>query len=232
MNEDTAFPLNHLAIIMDGNGRWAKKRGLPRIVGHKYGVQAVEKIVRAASDRGIRYISLYAFSTENWKRPLPEVSGLMGLFKYFINLKIADLKNENVRLRFSGRLEGLSPSVLEVLRKGEEMTSSGSKIDMIVCLNYGGRQEILDAVAKYINSGSKIPLDEEVFRSFLYLPDVPDPDLIIRTSGELRLSNFLAWQSSYSEFYFTDTLWPDFNEIELDKAISSYSGRKRRYGEV
>ena len=232
MNEDTAFPLNHLAIIMDGNGRWAEKRGLPRIVGHKYGVQAVEKIVRAASDRGIRYISLYAFSTENWKRPLPEVSGLMGLFKYFINLKIADLKNENVRLRFSGRLEGLSPSVLEVLRKGEEMTSSGSKIDMIVCLNYGGRQEILDAVAKYINSGSKIPLDEEVFRSFLYLPDVPDPDLIIRTSGELRLSNFLAWQSSYSEFYFTDTLWPDFNEIELDKAISSYSGRKRRYGEV
>ena len=230
MSEDIVRVPVHLAIIMDGNGRWAQKRGLPRIVGHKHGVKAVEKIVRAASDRGIRYISLYAFSTENWKRPKTEILGLMGLFKYYIKLKINELKKENVRLRFSGRLQDLPPSILDILRRGEESTRSGTKIDMIVCLNYGGRQEILDAVAKYITLDTKNPLNEDLFRSFLYLPDVPDPDLIIRTSGELRLSNFLIWQSSYSELYFTDTLWPDFDEKELDKALASYNERDRRYG--
>ncbi|QTX33588.1 di-trans,poly-cis-decaprenylcistransferase [Aminithiophilus ramosus] len=230
MSEDIVRVPVHLAIIMDGNGRWAQKRGLPRIVGHKYGVQAVEKIVRAASNRGIRYISLYAFSTENWKRPKTEVLGLMSLFKYFIKIKINELKKESVRLRFSGRLEDLSPSILDILRNGEESTRMGTKIDMIVCLNYGGRQEILDAVSKYIASDIALPLNENIFRSFLYLPDVPDPDLIIRTSGELRLSNFLIWQSSYSEFYFTDKLWPDFDEKELDKALVSYNERDRRYG--
>lgn len=230
MSEDIVRVPVHLAIIMDGNGRWAQKRGLPRIVGHKHGVKAVEKIVRAASDRGIRYISLYAFSTENWKRPKTEILGLMGLFKYYIKLKINELKKENVRLRFSGRLQDLPPSILDILRSGEESTRSGTKIDMIVCLNYGGRQEILDAVAKYITLDTKNPLNEDLFRSFLYLPDVPDPDLIIRTSGELRLSNFLIWQSSYSELYFTDTLWPDFDEKELDKALASYNERDRRYG--
>lgn len=230
MSEDIVRVPVHLAIIMDGNGRWAQKRGLPRIIGHKYGVQAVEKIVRAASNRGIRYISLYAFSTENWKRPKTEVLGLMNLFKYFIKIKTNELKKESVRLRFSGRLEDLSPSVLDILRNGEESTRMGTKIDMIVCLNYGGRQEILDAVSKYIASDIALPLNEDIFRSFLYLPDVPDPDLIIRTSGELRLSNFLIWQSSYSEFYFTDKLWPDFDEKELDKALVSYNERDRRYG--
>lgn len=222
----------HIAIIMDGNGRWAKKRGYPRIVGHKAGVNAVERVVRAAATRGIRYISLYAFSTENWDRPKNEVTALMGLFKYYVKLKIDALKKENVRLRFSGRFFNLPESVKEILKEGEMETLHCDKIDMIVCLNYGGRQEIIDAVNVFIQKNPQTQIDEKSLRSCLYLPDVPDPDLIIRTSGELRLSNFLLWQSSYSELYFTEKLWPDFDELDLNEAISSYSGRERRYGKT
>ncbi len=232
MAEDNFNLPKHIAIIMDGNGRWAKKRGYPRIVGHKAGVNAVERVVRAAATRGIRYISLYAFSTENWNRPKNEVTALMGLFKYYVKLKIDALKKENVRLRFSGRFSSLPESIKDILREAESETLNCNKIDMIVCLNYGGRQEIIDAVNIFIQKNPQKQIDEKTLRSCLYLPDVPDPDLIIRTSGELRLSNFLLWQSSYSELYFTEKLWPDFDELDLNEAISSYSGRERRYGKT
>lgn len=222
----------HVGIIMDGNGRWAQRRGLPRIMGHHAGVRAVERTVRAARDLGIRYVSLYAFSTENWKRPRAEVTGLMGLFRYYIKNKIKALKKEGVRLRFMGRLEDLPEDILEILRHAEEETREGKVIDMIVCLNYGGRQELVDAFNKMRNMDPDQEVTEETVRSCLYLPEVPDPDLIIRTSGELRMSNFLLWQASYSELYFTDTLWPDFGFEPLEEALNSYRGRDRRYGGV
>lgn len=223
---------SHIGIIMDGNGRWAQRRGLPRLMGHHAGVRAVERTVRAAKDLGIRHISLYAFSTENWKRPQAEVSGLMGLFRYYIKIKIKALRKEGVRLRFMGRLEELPPDVLEILRCAEEETCDGAVIDMIVCLNYGGRQELLDAFNKMRSMNPDEEVTEETVRSCLYLPQVPDPDLIIRTSGELRMSNFLIWQASYAELYFTETLWPDFGPDQLAEAINSYCGRDRRYGGV
>ncbi len=222
--------LCHVGIIMDGNGRWARKRNLPRIMGHHAGVRAVEKIVRAARDLGVRYISLYAFSNENWKRPQVEVRGLMSLFRYYVNSKLRALRKEGVRLRFMGRLEDLPEDVLQVLRNAEEVTRDGAVIDMIVCLNYGGRQELIDAFNRLQQSYPGENVTEELLSEHLYLPDVPDPDMIIRTSGEFRLSNFLLWQSSYSELYFTETLWPDFGPEELKKAVSSYGGRERRYG--
>lgn len=225
-------PLRHLAIIMDGNGRWARSKGYPRIVGHKVGVSAVERIVRAAANRNIRYITLYAFSTENWNRPKPEVMGLMALFRYYIKSKIVLLKDEEVRLRFAGLLEGLPSDVQEILRMAEAATENCKRIDMIVCMNYGGRSEIVNSVNKFIALHPGEEISEDDIRHFLHLPDVPDPDLIIRTSGELRLSNFLLWQSAYSEFYFTDTLWPEFSEKDLDLAIKSFSERERRYGKV
>lgn len=222
----------HIGIIMDGNGRWAQKRGLPRIMGHHAGVRAVERTVRAARDLGIRYVSLYAFSTENWKRPQAEVAGLMGLFRYYIKSKIKALKKEGVRLRFMGRLEELPDDVLKILRRAEEETLEGSVIEMIVCLNYGGRQELVDAFKKMRKMDPDQEVTEETVRSCLYLPEIPDPDLIIRTSGELRMSNFLLWQASYAELYFTETLWPDFGLEQLGEAMNSYCGRERRYGGI
>lgn len=227
-----AKTIRHIGIVMDGNGRWAKSRGLPRILGHHEGVRAVERIVRAAKDFGIEYISLYAFSTENWKRPKSEVMGLMGLFRYYIKLKVAELCKENARIRFAGKLSLLPEDVLRIVKDAEEKTKHCTKIQMIVCLNYGGRQEILDAVGKMMEEGLKPPITEEEFRKHLYLPDVPDPDLLIRTSGELRMSNFWLWQGSYSEYYFTQKYWPDFTKDDLGAAISDYLGRERRYGKA
>lgn len=224
--------IKHIGIVMDGNGRWAKSRGLPRILGHHAGVRAVEKVVRAAKELNIQYLSLYAFSTENWKRPKGEVLGLMGLFRYYMRLKLDELCRENARMRFAGNLQALPEDIREILSDVEERTKTCTDIQLIICLNYGGRQELLDAVNKIVASGCRAPITEDILRDCLYLPDVPDPDLLIRTSGELRMSNFWLWQSAYSEYYFTDKYWPDFGKEDLELAISDYSGRERRYGKA
>lgn len=220
----------HVAIIMDGNGRWAKKRFLPRLLGHKAGVKAIERTVRAADALGIQYVSLYAFSTENWKRPEKEVSGLMSIFRFVLRRKVDEMKRENVRLRFSGFRDGMPQDIVELMEWAEEETKGNSGLTLVPCLNYGGRQEILHAVEKLLEDGARPPLTEERFREYLYLPDLPDPDLIVRTSGESRLSNFWLWQSTYSELYFTDTLWPDFDGKELENAVKYFAKRERRYG--
>jgi undecaprenyl diphosphate synthase len=220
----------HVAIIMDGNGRWAKKRFLPRLLGHKAGVKAIERTVRAADALGIRFVSLYAFSTENWRRPEKEVSGLMSIFRFVLRRKVEEMKRENVRLRFSGFREGMPQDIVELMEWAEEETKENTGLTLVPCLNYGGRQEILHAVEQLLKDGAQPPVTEERFREFLYLPDLPDPDLIVRTSGEKRLSNFWLWQSTYSELYFTDTLWPDFDGKELENAVKYFANRERRYG--
>ena len=224
--------LEHVAIIMDGNGRWAKSKHLPRVMGHHAGVRAVERTVRAAKEMDIPYISLYAFSTENWKRPKGEVLGLMGLFRYYMSAKLNELCKENTRMRFAGDLAALPEDIRLILRNAEEKTAKYADRQLIVCLNYGGRKEIIDAINKITAQNPQAPVTEEMLRENLYLPDVPDPDLIIRTSGELRLSNFWLWQSSYSEYYFTDKYWPDFDKEDLEEAVKDYYERERRYGKA
>ena len=224
--------LNHIGIIMDGNRRWARSRGLPAILGHREGVKAVERTLIAAKELGIPCVSLYAFSTENWKRPKSEVLGLMGLLKYYMKLKFEELNKENARIRFAGNISALSEDIQEILLDAEQKTRNNDSMQLVVCLNYGGRQEILDAVNKMIGDGVSLPVTEDVFRKYLYLPDLPDPDLLIRTSGELRMSNFWLWQGSYSEFYFTDKFWPDFGKPDLEMAIADYYRRERRYGKA
>ena len=220
----------HLAIILDGNGRWAKKRGLPRLLGHRAGLKRLEKTAHLIKARGIRYFSIYVFSTENWNRPKMEVDGLMSLFRYYIRHKVSVAKEGGLRVRFAGRKDNLPDGVLEQMCYAEEETKNEMALDCIFCLNYGGRSEILDAINALIASGHQGPVTETDLRKFFYLPDVPDPDLIIRTSGELRLSNFWLWESAYSEFYFTDLYWPDFDERALDAALAHYAERERRYG--
>ena len=224
--------LNHIGIIMDGNRRWARSRGLPAILGHREGIKAVERTLIAAKELGIPCVSLYAFSTENWKRPKSEVLGLMGLLKYYLKLKLEELNKENARIRFAGDISALSEDIQEILLDAEQKTRNNDSMQLVVCLNYGGRQEILDAVNKMIGDRVSLPVTEDVFRQYLYLPDLPDPDLIIRTSGEFRLSNFWLWQGSYSEFYFTDKYWPDFGKPDLEMAIADYYRRERRYGKA
>ena len=222
--------LEHVGIIMDGNRRWARSRGLPAILGHREGVKAVERTLTAAKELGIPCVSLYAFSTENWKRPKAEVLGLMGLLKYYMKLKLEELNRENARVRFAGNLSALSEDIREILSDAEEKTRNNDSMQLVVCVNYGGRQEILDAVSRMIEEGVSQPVTEEVFRKYLYLPDIPDPDLLIRTSGELRMSNFWLWQGSYSEYYFTDKFWPDFGRQDLEMAVADFYRRERRYG--
>jgi undecaprenyl diphosphate synthase len=223
----------HVAIIMDGNGRWAQRRGLPRIAGHQRGASILEGLVEHASAIGIRYLSVYAFSTENWKRLSEEVSGLMALFEHYLKTKLDKLKERGGRLRFAGRRERLSASLLEALDDFERETRGGTGIQLILCIDYGGRQEIVDAVKKMLAEGiDASSVTEETVSRRMYLPDVPDPDLIIRTSGEERLSNFWLWEGVYSELYFTETLWPDFDGAALDAAVASYAGRDRRRGGV
>lgn len=221
---------DHLAIILDGNGRWAKRRGLPRLMGHRAGLRKLEEMVRLVKRRGIRYFSVYAFSTENWNRPKMEVDGLMSLFRYYIRRKVDAIRAEGGRIRFAGRRDNIPADLLEMMRWAEERTREETTIDFILCLNYGGRAEVLDAVNALVASGHSGPVLEADLRRFFYLPDVPDPDLIVRTSGELRLSNFWLWEAAYSEFYFTDIHWPDFDEAALDAALENYAGRERRYG--
>lgn len=220
----------HIAIIMDGNGRWANKRFLPRSVGHSEGAKNLEKILTYANKIGIKYLTVYAFSTENWKRSEEEVSTLMGLFKNYIKNEEKNFMINNIKFMVSGREENIPLDLLKAIRALEEKTFNNTGIVLNLAFNYGGRAEIIDAVNKIISSGEK-EITEESFKKYLY-KDIPDPELMIRTSGEYRISNFLLWQIAYSELYITEKLWPDFDEEELNKAILSYTKRDRRFGGV
>jgi len=220
----------HIAIVMDGNGRWAKRRRLPRVIGHQAGMKALERIIDYAKEIGIRYLSVYAFSTENWKRADSEVQGLMGLFRYYLKGKIAQMHKRKARVRFAGALDIFPADIRSIVADAEALTADNEAIDVIFCVNYGGRQEILHAAERLRASGAEPPYTEEMFREVLYLPDLPDPDLLIRTGGEFRISNFWLWECAYSELYFCEAYWPDFGRAELDAALESYAGRERRYG--
>ena len=220
----------HVAIIMDGNGRWAEKRGLPRTLGHKEGANALRKIITYAGKIGVKSLTVYAFSTENWKRSKDEVDALMFLFKTYLKNEEKSIMKNNVRFLVSGRKDDVSPSLLEAIKKLEDKSKNNTGLTLNIAFNYGGRAEIVDAVNSILKSGID-NLAEEDFSKYLY-NNIPDPELLVRTSGELRISNFLLWQIAYSEIYITDALWPDFDEKELDKAIESYNGRDRRFGGV
>ena len=224
----------HIAIIMDGNGRWAKKRGLPRSAGHSAGASTFKSIARYCNQIGIRYLTVYAFSTENWKRSQDEVEGIMNLLREYL-IDSANFKGENIRLKFIGDLNRLAPDILELIDKAEKDSEDATGLQVNIALNYGGRDEIVHAVrdiAKNVLQGSVNAEDitEQTVSDNLYTADMPDPDLVIRPSGEYRLSNYLIWQTAYSEFWFTDVLWPDFSKKELDEAIFSFSKRDRRFG--
>jgi undecaprenyl diphosphate synthase len=233
---DTGFePPRHVAIIMDGNGRWAAERGLPRGEGHRRGVDALRRTVRAAGEMGIRILTIFSFSSENWSRPPAEIRDLMGLLRRFIRNDLAELHQNHVRVRVIGERRGLDPEILRLLEEAEELTRSNTGLLLVVAFNYGGRQEIARAarrVAELVANGKLRPGDitADVIGRYLDAPDLPDPDLIIRTSGEQRLSNFLMWQSAYSELVFVPTYWPDFDRGALEHAIAEYSRRVRRFG--
>ena len=225
----------HVAIIMDGNGRWAAARGLPRVEGHRRGVEALRRIIRAASDIGIKFITIFSFSAENWSRPAHEVGELMGLLRRFIRNDLAELHKSNVRVRVIGERDRLDPDIGRLLLEAEELTKGNDGLCLVVAFNYGARQEIARAVrriAEEAAKGSLKPADVgmETIGAYLDAPDIPDPDLIIRTSGEQRLSNFLLWQSAYSELVFVPTYWPDFDRAALEAAIREYQQRERRFG--
>ena len=227
----------HVAIILDGNGRWAKKRGMPRTYGHKVGAENVETICREAWDIGIKYLTVYAFSTENWSRPEDEVSTLMKLFGSYIKSTFKTAPKNNMRVRFIGDLSGFTPKLRESMRELEEFTGDLTGLSLQICVNYGSRDEIRRAVKRIADDvrGGVIDagdITEELISRYLDTADIPDPDLMIRTSGEQRLSNYLLWQMAYTEFYFTDVAWPDFNREELVKACEAYGQRNRRYGRV
>lgn len=226
----------HIAMIMDGNGRWAKARGKPRLAGHRAGVETVERVIGFCQDAGIKYLTLYAFSTENWRRPPAEVSGLMKLFSVYLKRKLSLFKKKKVRLRVIGRRADLSPALQKEIAKVERETERFEN-QLLLAVSYGGRAEIADAarrIAEEVKAGALDPadIDEAAFARRLYAPDVPDPDLIIRTSGEFRVSNFLLWECAYSEFYITSVLWPDFGRAEFDRALASFAARERRIGGV
>ena len=225
----------HVAIIMDGNGRWAASRGLPRSEGHRRGVEALRRTVRAAGDIGIQTLTIFSFSAENWSRPRSEVNDLMGLLKRFIRNDLADLHRNGVRVRVIGERAGLDPDILRLLEEAEELTRGNTKLRLVVAFNYGGRQEIARAVRRIAEAVARgdLPPDAitaDLIGKHLDAPDLPDPDLIIRTSGEQRLSNFLLWQSAYSEFVFTPVYWPDFDRAALEQAILEFRSRERRFG--
>lgn len=226
----------HVAIIMDGNGRWAKARGLPRTAGHERGVEALRRTVEAAGDLGIRYLTVFSFSTENWRRPAAEVITLFALLKAYVQRDLSRLKQDGVRVRVIGQREGLPPDIAELVDRAERETESNSKFHLTIAFNYGARNEILRAAAAYAHalaagevSGD---LNDKGFEQFLDTRGLPDPDLVIRTSGEYRISNFLLWQAAYAELLFVDVLWPDFNKSHLESAISRYHERERRFGAV
>jgi len=225
----------HIAIVMDGNGRWAKKRGLPRKAGHAVGAEKFRQIATYCKDIGIEFLTVYAFSTENWKRPADEVSTIMGLLEKYLHEAIAQMERDRVKMKFFGDTSVLSEELQKLIRETEEISTRFEGVQVNICLNYGSRGEILRATQAYAEAyakGEAPELTEEAFGTYLYSTGVPDPDLIIRPSGERRLSNFLLWQSAYAEFYFTDVLWPDFTPQELDRAILDFQKRDRRYGGV
>jgi undecaprenyl diphosphate synthase len=223
----------HVAIIMDGNGRWAKARWLPRAAGHRAGVQVLTPLLETAGELGVETLTLYAFSTENWTRPESEISTLMSLFLETARGKVPELNDRGARLRFLGRRERLPKPVQGAIREAEALTADNDKLDVYVALNYGGRSEIVDAARHMISAGlDPEDVNEETFARYLYAPEAPEVDLVIRTSGELRVSNFLLWQIAYAEFYVTDTLWPDFSADEFRRAVESFATRSRRRGGV
>ena len=233
----TAIPLEkipqHVAMIMDGNGRWALQRGLPRLAGHKAGTENLRRVIRASVEFGVKYLTIYAFSTENWGRPPEEVKGLMYILEDVIDRELNELHKEGVQLRHIGRLERLAPSLQEKVLSAIDVTKNNDRLILNIAFNYGGRDEIVQAIQRMMKDN--VPPDkvtDELVSRYLYTAGVPDPDLIIRTSGELRVSNFLIWQAAYSEWYITPTFWPDFDKAEYHHALESFAQRDRRYGKV
>ena len=224
----------HVAIIMDGNGRWAKKRGLPRSAGHLAGVKTVRRIVETSSNIGVKFLTMYAFSTENWKRPKDEVSTIMSLFKIYLKKEISTFNKNDVRLNVIGNTGDLSDGLQKIMDNALEKTSTNKGLTFTLAINYGSREEITNAVKNIVNDVEKgiisRDINESIISRYLYTSDLPDPDLLIRTSGEMRISNFLLWQLSYSEIWVTDTYWPDFEQTEYIKAILDYQNRQRRFG--
>lgn len=229
--------LEHIAVIMDGNGRWAAKRGMPRNAGHKKGAEVVIEVAKAAKEFGVKFLTLYAFSTENWKRSREEVDGLMNLLREYLSKDFKELQENDVRIRFIGERQMLADDIVAKMEELEKSTAQNKSLGLQIALSYGSRQEILHAVkqiAAEVKSGdiSLKDIDEQTFSAMLYTAGVPDPDLVIRTSGEQRISNYLLWQIAYAEFFFTKTLWPDFNKNELREIIENYQTRERRYGKA
>lgn len=223
----------HVAIIMDGNGRWAQARGLPRLAGHRAGTENLRRVIEASVEFGIKYLTIFAFSTENWERPEEEVSGLMKIFEDVFDRELAKLHKQGVQLRHLGRLDRLKPSLQKKVKDAIELTKNNTRLVLCVAFNYGGRDEIVYAIQRMIQDGVH-PEDvtNELVSGYLFTAGIPDPDVVIRTSGELRISNFLIWQSAYSEWYFTPTFWPDFDKEELWQALVEYNRRERRFGRI
>lgn len=237
MTEKSKQAPSHIAIIMDGNGRWAKRRGLPRSMGHKKGAETVEKIVEAAKDLGVKYLTLYAFSTENWNRSEEEVSTLIGLLREYLKKDLSEIQKHNVRIRFIGEKNMLDEDIAQSMDRIEANTKNNDAMTVCLAISYGSRQEIVSAVKKIatiVQRGdiSIDEIDEKKMSSFLYTHDIPDPDLVVRTSGEQRISNYLLWQIAYCEFYFTDVYWPDFSKKDLEEIIENFNSRERRYGKA
>jgi len=224
---------NHVAIIMDGNGRWARQRGLPHLAGHRAGTENIRQVIECFAEYEVRYLTLFAFSTENWSRPQDEVQGLMSILEEVIERETQNLHNEGTKLVHLGRLERLSQELQQAVRHAIELTKDNARMTLSIAFNYGGRAEIVDAVKRILRDGlSPESVTETLLGSYLYTASLPDPDLIIRTAGEMRMSNFLLWQAAYSEYYFTPTLWPDFDREDIEKALIAYSQRERRFGGI
>lgn len=229
--------VEHIAIIMDGNGRWAKRQGLPRSMGHKKGAEIVKEIAKAANEKGVKFLTLYAFSTENWGRPKDEVDTLMSLLRQYLKTDLAELKKNNIRIRFIGERNMLDADIVQNMHRLERETQDNTGMCLCLAISYGARQEILQAAQKLaalVKNGdlSESDVDIQNFSAMLYTHEMPDPDIVIRTSGEQRISNFLLWQAAYAEFFFTKTLWPDFSAQELDDIIEQFKSRERRYGKI
>ena len=223
----------HIAIIMDGNGRWAKQKHLPRAAGHREGIESLREVVKAGRELGVKYLTVYAFSTENWMRPKQEVGFLMGLFMRFLNKEVKDLHKNEVRVRFLGRLQNFSKALQEKMAWAMELTQKNQRLNLNVMMSYGGRAEIIDAIKQIIKEGKKAEeISEESLSGYLYTQGIPDPDLLIRTAAEMRISNFLLWQIAYTELYVTSVLWPDFRRKQLIEAVAAYQKRVRKFGKT
>lgn len=237
MTDNKKNTLQHIAIIMDGNGRWATKRGLPRLAGHKKGAEAVKIVTEAAAEAGVKYLTLYAFSTENWQRSPEEVNGLMSLLRDYLKTDLKEIQEKGVRIRFIGERHMLASDIVEKMEKIEKQTINNDRMTLCIALSYGSRQEIVQAarkIATLAKRGDILPEDVDIkmFSDMLYTKDMPDPDLVIRSSGEQRISNYLLWQVAYAEFYFSPVLWPNFNKETLNAIIEDYNHRERRYGKA